>query len=338
MNQETSETYPQSWYPLLVSHTLKKNKIRAIKAFNQDLLVFRDSNGQVGIVNRYCCHMGVDLAQATMVNNCIQCPLHGWQFDHTGACRLIPSIKSADKNLLGNHSLTSFPCQEMYGIIFVFWGDAPVFEMPLPPNMNNIKAGNCFHYHLSTEYHIPCLNTFDLQHFQHIHHRHIIGTPNINQLNLYHMGIKMETDVIIVNLFDKIMKWLFQGTATISIDCWGASLLLMNNNKTNFGAVIGTLPIEKYQSLMFIVPVKTKSKKENFFTPVKDKLSFMIATKMIKAFFAPDKIPMTGMRPINGCLLDGLDDAAKNYWHYYNALPRYSNTGPSQSSDKVQLK
>ena len=324
MNKEVIGEYPQSWYPVLRSNELRKNKSRVVKAFVQDLLVFRDADEQVGIVSRYCCHMGVDLTNAPVVNGCIQCPLHGWQFDHTGACKLIPALKSNDKSILESRSLSSFPCQEVYGIIFVFFGDKPAFDIPLPPEMSAITVGHCSHFSLSTEFHMPCLNTFDLQHFRHIHHRKIIGKPDINQQNLYHMGIKMETEVIALNLFDRIMKWLFQGNATISIDCWGTSLLLMNNNKTDYGAIIGTLPIEKYKCLMFIVPVKTSSSQQNILTRIQDKFSLLIASKMVRGFLVADKIPMTGMKPIEGCLVDELDEAAKNYWHYFNKLPRHS--------------
>lgn len=335
MSNEAIGSYPQSWYPVLRSNELKKNKSHVVKAFDKDLLVFRDGNEQVGIVDRYCCHMGVDLGNALVVDNCIQCPLHGWKFDRTGACREIPALKSNNKSTLESRSLSSFPCQEIYGVIFVFFGDKPSYDIPLPPEMDAITVGHCSHFSLSTEFHMPCLNTFDLQHFRHIHHRKIIGTPEIRQDNLYHMGIKMETEVIALSLFDRIMKWLFQGNSTISIDCWGASLLLMNNHKTNYGAIIGALPIEKYKCLMFIIPVKKNSAQSNSLTQIRDKFNLMIAEKMVRGFLAMDKIPMTGMKPIAGCLVDELDEAAANYWHYFNKLPRHSIVCHSQQKIKT---
>ncbi|MCW8932349.1 MAG: Rieske (2Fe-2S) protein [Gammaproteobacteria bacterium] len=333
MNKEVG-SYPQSWYPILRSKELKKNKSRVIKAFDKELLIFRDANEQVGIVGRYCCHMGVDLGNAPVVNNCIQCPLHGWQFDRKGNCLHIPSLKSNDKNILKKRSLNSFPCQEKYGVIWIYWGKKPAYDIPLPPDMDAITVGPCSHFSLTTEFHMPCLNTFDLQHFHHVHHRKIIGIPDISQENLYHMGIKMEVEVIPLTLFDRLMKRLFHGNATISIDCWGASLLLMNNNKTNYGAIIGSLPIEKYKCLMFIIPVKKQSAQQTQMTQIMDNICLKIAEKMVRSFLSMDEIPMRGMKPFSGCLVNELDDAAANYWRYFNSLPRFSVIHSAQKKDE----
>ena len=299
--------------------------MRIIKAFDQEWLVFRDSNNRVGVVSRYCCHMGADLSNGRLVKGCIECPLHGWKFNSQGKCESLPALKTDNDHLLADKQLFSLTSQEFYGLIFVFYGDEPGFTIPLPPNMNEIIVGNSNKFSLSTEFHAPCLNTFDIQHYRRIHHRQLVDTPHIDSVHPYHLGIKMQVEVVPINFLDKVMKWLIRGNATISIDCWGASILLMNNNKTGYGAVIAMLPIERYKSSMYIIPVKSKSNHQNIISRIKDRLSLAIASKMIHEFLRPDYLVLSGMKPIEGQLVEKLDDVAQQYWQYLNALPRYSH-------------
>lgn len=344
MNSEKSINYPQAWYPLMRSNQLRKKTSKTIKAFEKDWLLFRDGHNHIALISRYCCHMGVDLANGKIKNGCIECPLHGWYFDKNGQCRLIPALKkrkSDNQEVYENdkkqRKLTSLPCKEAYGLIYAFLGDTPAYDLPFPPDMDSVQYGRCDRFNLATESHVPCLNTFDLQHYQSIHHRQFIQPPKIESVNPHHLGVSMNLEIIPITLLDKLMYKLVKGSAKISIDCWGASLLLMKNNKTGYGAVISMLPIGQYQCRIFIVPIKEQSKSQSVFTRISDYLSLGVALKMIRGFLLADKHILSGMHSVEGCLLDGIDDSVKRYWQYWRELPRYSLAARELQTDSFVI-
>ncbi len=331
MSSKNFINYPQAWYPLMKSNQLRKKNSLAIKAFEKDWLLYRDENNQVALISRYCCHMGVDLINGKIVNGCIECPLHGWHFDKNGQCCLIPALvkkesdnKKGYKKAKKQRKLTSLVCEEAYGLIYTFLGDTPTYDIPLPPGMESVKYGRGDSFTLNTESHVPCLNTFDLQHYQSIHHRQFIQPPIIESANPDHLGISMNLKIVPTTLLDKLMQKLVNGSATINIDCWGASLLLMKNDKTGFGAVISMLPVEQYQCRLFIVPIKEKSKNQGASMRIREYISLGIALKMIRGFLLADNPVLNGMHSVEGYLLDGIDNGVKRYWQYWRELPRYS--------------
>ena len=49
-------------------------------------VLFRDDEGQLGIIGRHCPHRGADLCYGRLEDNGLRCPFHGWHFDRTGQC------------------------------------------------------------------------------------------------------------------------------------------------------------------------------------------------------------------------------------------------------------
>ncbi|WP_390914671.1 Rieske 2Fe-2S domain-containing protein [Pseudosulfitobacter sp. SM2401] len=52
----------------------------------QRLVLFRDDDGQLGLIGRNCPHRGADLCFGRLEDNGLRCPFHGWHFDRTGQC------------------------------------------------------------------------------------------------------------------------------------------------------------------------------------------------------------------------------------------------------------
>lgn len=50
------------------------------------LVLFRDDEGQLGLIGRHCPHRGADLCYGRLEDNGLRCPFHGWHFDRTGQC------------------------------------------------------------------------------------------------------------------------------------------------------------------------------------------------------------------------------------------------------------
>ena len=52
----------------------------------QRLVLFRDDDGELGLIGRNCPHRGADLCFGRLEDNGLRCPFHGWHFDRSGQC------------------------------------------------------------------------------------------------------------------------------------------------------------------------------------------------------------------------------------------------------------
>ena len=62
-----------------------------VKLLGEPLLAFRDSNGKVGLIDRYCPHRRASLFWGRNEDCGLRCVYHGWKFDITGQCVDLPN-------------------------------------------------------------------------------------------------------------------------------------------------------------------------------------------------------------------------------------------------------
>ena len=80
------------WIPVLLSEELPEPDCppKKIKVLNEDLLAFRDTKGQVGLIDPICPHRGANLYYGRNEECGIRCVFHGLKFDVHGNCIDIP--------------------------------------------------------------------------------------------------------------------------------------------------------------------------------------------------------------------------------------------------------
>jgi len=111
------------WQPAALSEELAgKRPVRPVRLLGQDLVLFRDENGRLGLIDRDCPHRGADLAYGRLEGGGIRCLFHGWVFDVDGKCLETPA-EPAGSRLCDRVSTTSYPVVERSGIIFAYLGD-----------------------------------------------------------------------------------------------------------------------------------------------------------------------------------------------------------------------
>ena len=71
------------WQPVCLSQQLSDLPL-AIRILGEDLVVFRDKAGQVGLLHRLCSHRGTSLEFGIVSEHGIRCCYHGWLFDVDG--------------------------------------------------------------------------------------------------------------------------------------------------------------------------------------------------------------------------------------------------------------
>ena len=82
------ETMRRYWLPALLSKELPGpdcDPIR-LRMLGEDLIGFRDSNGDVGILDENCPHRLASLFLGRNEECGIRCVYHGWKFDVNGNC------------------------------------------------------------------------------------------------------------------------------------------------------------------------------------------------------------------------------------------------------------
>jgi phthalate 4,5-dioxygenase oxygenase subunit len=129
------------WIPFLLAEELPEPDCAPVrvKLLSEELIAFRDTQGRLGLIDRYCAHRGVSLWFGRNEESGLRCPYHGWKYDVNGNCVELPS-ESAGSDLCKSIKLTSYPCEEKGGVIWTYMGppeskpELPDFEwMSLPP-------------------------------------------------------------------------------------------------------------------------------------------------------------------------------------------------------------
>jgi len=77
------ELFRRYWLPIGVSADLT-NKPTLIRVLGEDLVLFRDGTGKVGLLGALCSHRRANLALGTCTGRGLQCRYHGWTYDTAG--------------------------------------------------------------------------------------------------------------------------------------------------------------------------------------------------------------------------------------------------------------
>ncbi|MDP6435791.1 MAG: aromatic ring-hydroxylating dioxygenase subunit alpha [Gammaproteobacteria bacterium] len=120
--------YINFWYPICTAEELDQENPRFIEMLGVRLVAFRDSKGGAHVLSDVCTHRGGSLAKGKVIDDCVQCPYHGWSFDGEGQCVAIPSM--GDSKPPARAKVDSYPVEEKYGVVFAFLGNLPEAERP----------------------------------------------------------------------------------------------------------------------------------------------------------------------------------------------------------------
>ncbi|MFN3734334.1 Rieske 2Fe-2S domain-containing protein [Comamonas testosteroni] len=125
------------WQPVALKEELEGERpIRAVKVLGQDFVLFRDENGELGMLDRDCPHRGADLSFGRLEDGGLRCPFHGWLFDAKGDCLQTPAEPAGSK-LCTRIKQKAYPVVERAGIIFGYLGEG---EPPAFPEFDCFVA------------------------------------------------------------------------------------------------------------------------------------------------------------------------------------------------------
>ncbi|WP_149824082.1 Rieske 2Fe-2S domain-containing protein [Streptomyces tailanensis] len=119
---DEQERVPVGWYFARFSSHLSCGEVVPVTYMSRQYALFRTDNGQLGMIDSQCCHMGADLSRCGKVSGeHLACGFHAWEFDTEGICRKIPG---ADR-IPPRAAQRGLPVTERAGIIWFWHGPGP---------------------------------------------------------------------------------------------------------------------------------------------------------------------------------------------------------------------
>jgi phenylpropionate dioxygenase-like ring-hydroxylating dioxygenase large terminal subunit len=169
---------PNQWYVVLESQEVGKKPI-GVTRLGEKLVFWRDSHQQVHCAFDRCPHRGVALSVGVVHQDHLQCPFHGFEFDSSGKCVLIPAEGRTSQPPVAMR-LTTYPTHEAHGFIWIWWGQDPPEELAPPPFFENIDES--FYYGSAIDpweahYSRVIENQLDVAHLPFVHYN-TIGRGN----------------------------------------------------------------------------------------------------------------------------------------------------------------
>ena len=126
------ETMRRYWIPALLSAEVPEPDgapVR-VKLLGEELVAFRDTSGQIGLLDESCPHRRASLFFARNEECGLRCVYHGWKFDASGRCL---DMMNEPEELQFKHKIrtTAYPTVELGGIVWAYMGP-PDLKPPLP--------------------------------------------------------------------------------------------------------------------------------------------------------------------------------------------------------------
>ena len=74
------------WHPIAAAAELDERPTKPVRLLGEDLVLYRDKSGTLGLIERACPHRRVDLSYGIPEEHGLRCMYHGWMMDETGQC------------------------------------------------------------------------------------------------------------------------------------------------------------------------------------------------------------------------------------------------------------
>jgi 5,5'-dehydrodivanillate O-demethylase oxygenase subunit len=116
------------WIPFLPSAQLDENPVQKVRLLGEDLVLFRDTSGNLGLIGDRCLHRNVDLKYGIPDKGGLRCPYHGWLFNADGKCAERPMEATPCGEI--KQKLKGYPVRELGGLVFAYMGPLPAPDLP----------------------------------------------------------------------------------------------------------------------------------------------------------------------------------------------------------------
>ncbi len=128
------------WHPIAGSVEMDDTPTKAMRILGEDLVLFKDRSGNLGLIQESCPHRRVNLLYGIPEEHGLRCPYHGWLFDETGKCLEMPA-EAPDSTFKDRVVAKTYPVKDHAGFIWAYLGPDPA---PLIPNWDLLVKDNVY--------------------------------------------------------------------------------------------------------------------------------------------------------------------------------------------------
>ncbi len=125
------DRFARGWHLLGLTREFDDGKPHGLEAFGTKLVIWKDADGKLNVLDAYCRHMGGDLSTGTVQGDNVACPFHSWRWGGDGKCKEIPYARRIPPRARTNAWLT----KELDGQLFVWHdheGNPPPDDVTIP--------------------------------------------------------------------------------------------------------------------------------------------------------------------------------------------------------------
>ena len=120
------------WYPIAITQDLSEERpTKYIRLLGEDLVLFRDKSGRVGLLADHCSHRGASLLYGRVEERGISCAYHGWLYDCEG--NILETPPERNDAIMRSVKHTAYPVQLFIGMYWAYLGPEPA---PVIPNVD----------------------------------------------------------------------------------------------------------------------------------------------------------------------------------------------------------
>ncbi len=118
------------WLPVSVARELTpESPTKLVRILGENLVLFEDKMGRVGLLDDRCCHRGASLSYGRVEERGIACAYHGWLYDTQGNCLETPPEPPESKFTL-TVKQKAYPIKKFIGLYWTYMGPKPAPLLP----------------------------------------------------------------------------------------------------------------------------------------------------------------------------------------------------------------
>ncbi len=142
------------WHPIAAESELHEPGTRACRILGEDLVLYRDLSGNLGLLDRHCPHRRADLSYGFVEPHGLRCNYHGWRFDSEGRCVERPfedHVNPGGPRACEKPIIRAYSVRAHAGLLWAYLGPQPA---PLIPDWEPFSWKNGFVQVFFAE--VPC--------------------------------------------------------------------------------------------------------------------------------------------------------------------------------------
>jgi len=144
--QPMGQYFRRFWQPVALSEELAEPDGPPVRVhiLGEELVAFRDTNGELGLLDAHCPHRGASLFFGRNEECGLRCVYHGWKFAVDGTAVDLPNVP-AQAPMQSTMRTKSYPVEERGGFVWAYLGPVAA-DLPAPPKLEFTMVNDAHRY------------------------------------------------------------------------------------------------------------------------------------------------------------------------------------------------